>query len=77
MKVYLMIKIYAYRLGPVIKSVYEKYKKSGYGKLAIEDNELMYNEESKQMSSKSRIIASKNGLKKLLSIDKTIKKYAD
>ena len=28
-------KIYAYRLGPVIESVYEKYKKSGYGKLAF------------------------------------------
>lgn len=68
-------KIYAYRLGPVIESVYEKYKKSGYGKLAVEDDELMYNEESKQMSSQSRIIASKNGLKKLLSIEKTINKY--
>lgn len=68
-------KIYAYKLGPVIKSVYEKYKKSGYGKLAIEDNELMYNEESKQMSSQSRIIASKNGLKKLISIENTINKY--
>ena len=70
-------KIYAYRLGPVVKSVYEKYKKNGTGLLESEDNELMYNETTKQMPSKSRILASKNGLKKLLSIEKTIKKYED
>lgn len=67
--------IFAYRLGPVIETVYEKYKKSGCGILATEDNKITYDENLKKMPSKSRILASKNGLKKLLSIDKTIKKY--
>ena len=69
-------KIYAYRLGPVIESVYKKYKKSGYGLLSVEDNKHTYNEDVKKLPSRSRILASKNGLKKLLSIDKTIKNYA-
>lgn len=67
--------IFAYRLGPVIKSIYQKYKKSSCGILATEDNKITYDENQRKMSSKSRILASKNGLKKITSIDKTIKKY--
>ena len=69
--------IYAYRLGPVIESVYEKFKKSGSGYLEIEDNKTIYSENEKMLPIRSRILASRDGLKKLLSIDKTLNKYAN
>lgn len=63
-------KIYAYKLGPVVKSVYEKYKKS-------EDDSYTYDEEYNKMPIRSRILSSKDGLKKLISVDKTLEKYAN
>lgn len=66
-------KIYAYRLGPVIESVYKKYKKSGV--YYVEDNKKTEDESKKKLPIRSRIIASEEGLKKILSIDKTIEKY--
>lgn len=68
--------IYAYRLGPVIDSVYQKYKKSGYGYLAAEDDTKMYNEETKKLPIRSRILSSTDGLDKIISIDKTLEKYS-
>ena len=70
-------KIYAYKLGPVIESIYEKYKKSGLGKLSVEDDKRSYDEFSKKMPIRSRILSSEEGLRKLISIDKTIAKYKD
>ena len=70
--------IYAYRLGPVIESVYEKYKKNGsevIGTIRDEDNIKTYDETSKKLPIRSRIISSKDGLKKLHSIDKSLEKY--
>lgn len=65
-------KIYAYKLGPVIESVYNKYKKT----LKItEDNRKKENEIEKKLPIRSRIIASEDGLKKIFSIDKTLEKY--
>ena len=69
-------KIYAYKFGPVIKSVYEKYKKSGYDFLEVEDDTITYDETAKKMPIRSRILASADGLKKLISIDKTLNKYS-
>lgn len=66
-------KIYAYRLGSVIESVYEKYKKSGYD--LVEDDRKTEDESKKRLPIRSRIIASEEGLKKILSIDKTLEKY--
>lgn len=66
-------KIFAYKLGPVINSIYEKYKKSGSNYLE-EDNVITYSDD-KKMQSRSRILVSKDGLKKLISIDKTLEKY--
>ncbi len=66
-------KIYTYKLGPVIKSVYEKYKKSGHD--FVEDDKKTENETKKKLPIRSRIIASEEGLKKILSIDKTLEKY--
>ena len=69
-------KIYAYRLGPVIESVYAKYKKSGSDCLAVEDDTFKYNEKAKKMPIRSRLLSSKDGLAKVMSIDKTLTKYA-
>lgn len=69
-------KIYAYKLGPVIESVYLKYKKSGSGYLSVEDDVLTYDEKEKTMPIRSRILSSRDGLKKIISIDKTLDKYA-
>lgn len=69
-------KIYAYKLGPVVKSIYSKYKKSGNKFLAVEDDIMMLDESEKKMPARSRILASENGIKKLMSIDKTIEKYS-
>ena len=66
-------KIYAYKLGPVIESVYEKYKKSGHD--FVEDDKKTEDETKKKLPIRSRIIASEEGLKKILSIDKTLEKY--
>ncbi len=67
-------KIYAYRLGPVIKSVYDRYKKRGLGFIE-EDDTKTEDETGKKMPIRSRILASKDGIAKMLSIDSTIRKY--
>lgn len=67
--------IYAYRLGPVIESVYKKYRKKAFS--SIEDNKKLYNDAEKRAAIKSRIIASHNGLEKLVSIENTLKKYSN
>lgn len=41
-------KIYAYRLGPVIESIYKKYKKSGSDYLDEEDDTFTYDETTKK-----------------------------
>lgn len=73
-------RIYAYKLGPVIESVYEKYKKSGCEAIEIEeieeDDTYTYDETQKKMPIRSRILSSEDGLKKLISIDKTLDKYS-
>ena len=68
--------IYAYKLGPVVKTVYGRYKKSGSDFLFVEDDTITYEEKAKEMPIRSRVLAAKDGLKKLISIDKTLAKYA-
>lgn len=70
-------RIYAYKLGPVIETVYEKYKKAGHDDLAVEDDRRTYNDTDKVMPIRSRILSSSNGLKKIISIDKTLEKYSN
>lgn len=67
--------IYAYKLGPVIESVYEKYRKSGTEMIETEDDIHTYEETTKMMPIRSRILSSADGLKKLISIDKTLRTY--
>lgn len=65
-------KIYAYKYGPVVKSVYEKYKKYGYKD--IEDNEID-SVDIHELPAKSRILFATDGLKKVKCIEDTILKY--
>lgn len=67
-------KIYAYRYGPVTKSVYDKYK--GYGYKEIDENEIVI-ESISEMPAKSRILFAENGLEKIKSIDSTLNKYGN
>lgn len=68
--------IYAYKLGPIIKSVYSKYKVCKSNLIdSKEDNKTTYDESNKYMPIRSRILAARDGVRKLYSIDKTIEKY--
>ena len=61
-------KIYAFKYGPVIESVYEKYK----GTKDIEE-ELTQNYE--KMPARSRILFAEDGIAKISYIDQTLKTY--
>lgn len=65
--------IYAYEKGPIVKSVYDKYKKTKG--LLREDNKSKYSNENIHLAVRSRILASEDGVEMLSSIDKTIDKY--
>lgn len=72
--------IYAYTYGPVIKSVYDKYKGSKYEILECDERgergegEIIP-ERKYKLSARSRIMFSENGVKKFLSILKTLEQY--
>ena len=66
-------RIYAYKLGPVIQSVYKKYKKKKCV-LNTEDDEEIKDESKLALAIRSRIMSSKNGSHKVFSIDETLKK---
>ena len=56
--------IFAYKYGPVVKSVYERYKRYGYREIEKEDDDIdargIY-----EMPSRSRILFAKDGVEKL------------
>lgn len=66
--------IYAYKYGPVVRSVYDKYKRYGYKEIEQDDKEILVDDVS-EMPSRSRIIFAENGVEKINSIDSTIEKY--
>ncbi len=66
-------KILAYRYGPVVESVYHTYKRVGTEML--EDDQKTYDEKARELPIRSRIISAEHGIKKLISIDETLKKY--
>lgn len=70
-------KIFAFKYGPVVDSVYNAFKKHGYDDLKSEDNSILYDESQKNMAFRSRIYCAKDGILKLDSIDKTIDKYGN
>ena len=68
--------IYAFKYGPVVDTVYAKYKKYGY-KPIEKESENIDSKNISEMPSKSRILFAKDGLEKVQSIDKTLRKYSN
>ena len=67
-------KIYAFKYGPVVDTVYKRYKEYGYK--SIEDEQKNIDSRNiSEMPAKSRILFAENGTEKLISIEKTLKKY--
>lgn len=72
-------KILAYTYGPVIQSIYDKFRGRGRAKLSgdeLDRKEGVYKPDTR-LSARSRIIFADGGHEKLLSIDSTLKKYGD
>lgn len=67
-------KIYAFKYGPVVDTVYKRYKEYGY-KPIEQETEDIDNKNIFEMPAKSRIIFAEDGTEKILSIDKTLRKY--
>mgnify|MGYP003299097472 FL=1 len=67
-------KIYAFKYGPVVDTVYKRYKEYGY-KPIEQETEDRDSKNIFEMPAKSRIIFAEEGTEKILSIDKTLKKY--
>lgn len=68
-------KIYAFSHGPVIESVYQTYKKSGYDYLSAPEAESDVKTGVKEMPAQSRILFAEDGADKLLSINQTLAQY--
>ncbi len=72
-------RIYAYRYGPVVKSVYDHYKKYAGNPIGKEFSGDPIEEDlpgrKDMLSARSRILFAEDGLKKLRSITETIEKY--
>lgn len=66
--------IYAYKYGPVVSSVYDKYKGYGYKEIEQDDEEIDI-DGILEMPFRSRILFAEYGVEKIKSIDETIKKY--
>lgn len=62
-------KIYAFSYGPVVKSVYEKYKRYKYETINMSISPTM------KLPIKSRITFTTDGFEKVFSIDKTLETY--
>lgn len=69
-------KIYAFKYGPVVDTVYKKYKKYGYKPIEEETGDIS-SKGILEMPAKSRILFAEDGTGKLISIDETLKKYGD
>lgn len=67
--------IYAYEKGPVIKSVYDKLKKTKGDIKEVEDDTSAYSKEDRYFPIRSRILVTINGIDKVDIIDKTLEKY--
>ena len=69
-------KIYAFKYGPVVDTVYKKYKEYGYEAIENDTKDI----DSKgifEMPAKSRILFAEDGTEKIVSIEKTLKKYGE
>lgn len=69
-------KIYAFKYGPVVDTVYKRYREYGYE--AIEKETVNIDSKNiSEMPAKSRILFAEDGTEKILSIEKTLKKYGE
>lgn len=68
-------KIYAFKYGPVIESVYEEYRgtKDIEEGLAVEEN---LDQDCAKMPARSRILFAEDGISKMAHIDATLEKYS-
>lgn len=69
-------KIFAFKYGPVVDSVFKRYKEYGYKPIEKEEDDI----DSKyisEMPAKSRISFAEHGIEKILSIEKTLEKYGE
>ena len=69
-------KIYAFKYGPVVDTVYKKYKEYGYEAIEEEKGDID-TKDIFEMPSKSRILFAEDGTGKIVSIERTLKKYGD
>ncbi len=69
-------KIYAFKYGPVVDTVYKRYKEYGYKPIEEETKDID-SKNIQEMPSKSRIMFAEDGTEKIISIEKTLKKYAN
>lgn len=70
--------IYAFKYGPVIKTVYEMYKGTNTELQEFEDTcEMKFEDAYSHLPARSRILFAIEGMEKLQSIDETIKEYCD
>ena len=67
-------KIYAFRYGPIVETVYEKYKKYGDLKTGGQQ-EIIEKQERLELPWESRILFSEKGIEKVHSINETLEKY--
>ena len=67
--------IYAFKYGPVVSSVYEKYKQYGYQKIEQDERIILETTHFLELPSKSRILFAKDGIEKIKSIDETLEEY--
>ncbi len=65
--------IYAFKYGPVVDTVYQKYKKYGYKPITEEKENI--DATVSELPAKSRILFAEYGTEKILSIDSTLRKY--
>lgn len=67
-------KIYAFKYGPVVDTVYKRYKEYGY-KPIEEETIAIDSKNVSEMPAKSRILFAEDGTGKILSIESTLKRY--
>ena len=68
--------IFAYKYGPVVKSVYDKYR-GGHSMEIEQDEKDIDAKYIYEMPSRSRIMFAEDGIGKIKVIDETIEKYGD
>lgn len=66
--------IFAYRYGPVIDTVYKRYRGYGYKEIEQETEDIDATD-IYEMPSRSRILFAEDGINKIKTIDETIEKY--